>query len=123
MSGGQINPADPFRCEARQYDGRHWCGRCGLAGAAEPACKTPAECGVTLALMREAALAEASRIEDSVDAAVAMAGRMVAGGAVTLAEPHMGLLRRAVALRSLARLVDRVMADKGILERLKGGGR
>jgi hypothetical protein len=108
-----------FVCEAREYGGLHYCGRCQLAGVSEPVCKTPAETGLTLPVMREAALAEASRIDDAVDLAVAMAERMVLSGMQTTPAPDPVLLRRSAALRAVARLVDRLKGDQVIIDRLR----
>lgn len=118
---------DGFICEARRYGDRLWCGRCDVsfaATAADAPCKPPPACGLTLSFLRAAAEAEGIRIDGSVDAAVALAGHLAKEGHYSpeFEAPNRELLRRAAALRAIVRLIDRVMADGVIMERLRKGG-
>jgi hypothetical protein len=101
-------------CVAQQLTSGWECERCGLAwddGDAPPACLP-----MTFARMRDAALTEAERIESSQDALVMN----------TPTSPpirtyrYQPMLRRAQELRACAKLIDRVVADREIIDRLKG---
>lgn len=112
-----------FICEARRYGDRLYCGRCDLVSApnAELVCKTPAECGLTLAALRDGVAEEAELIDGSTIASAAYADQLIAEGKAVLPGPDRKRLRRAAELRANVRLLERVLADDVIKERLKRG--
>jgi hypothetical protein len=101
-------------CVAQQLGSGWECERCGLAW--DEGDKAPACLPMTFARMRDAALTEAERIEQSQDALVMN----------TPTSPpirtyrYQPQLKRAQELRACAKLIDRVVADREILDRLKG---
>jgi hypothetical protein len=100
-------------CQAEDFDGRTICARCRLewaAGAAVPDCKPKAVPPVAAAEMAAVLRASARDIIASQRALIAAKFRLV---------PHDGEMRRAVALRTAAELIERVAADAAIVERLR----
>jgi hypothetical protein len=101
-------------CVAQQRGPTWECERCGLAW--DDGDKPPACLPMTFARMRDAALTEAERIESSQDALVMN----------TPTSPplrtyrYQPALKHAQELRACAKLIDRVVADRDILDRLKG---
>ncbi len=101
-------------CAAEQFAEGWECERCALAwddGDRPPPCLA-----LTFTRMRLAAIEESERIESSQRALVAD----------TPTSPplrkhrYQPQLKRAMELRAVARLIDRVTGDRGILDRLKG---
>lgn len=108
---------EAFWCEAEEFAGLMFCGRCDLQGGAVGpkgnGCLPKAKPPIGLAEMREVARAVAEREIGSQHAAVNAEFRK---------EPYMPALRQAAVLYAMAKLVERVEADKEFLERLRKQG-
>lgn len=89
-------------CQASEFDGAMVCERCCLAWDVDD--KPPPCAAVTFTRLRDAALAEAERIEQSQRALVAAGLR---------AHRYQPALARALELRRLARLVELHKAKEG----------
>ena len=101
-------------CAAQQLSSGWECERCGLAwddGDTPPACLP-----MTFARMRDAALSEAERIETSQDVLV----MDTPSSPPIRTYRYQPMLKRAQELRACAKLIDRIVADREILDLLKG---
>jgi len=104
-------------CAAQQLTDGWVCERCGLAwddGDAVPSCLP-----MTFARMRTAAIEEAERIESSQRALVEDDHPLPP----LRKYRHQPQLKRAMELRAVARPIDRITADRDVLDRLKGSGK
>ncbi len=105
-----------FVCQAQEYAGRMWCGRCGTSWDVKDesdvagACKPKAEPPIALAEMEQGARGAALAILGSQHAAVNAGYRR---------EPYMPELRKAAVLMAAAALLERVRGDARIMELLK----
>jgi HD superfamily phosphodiesterase len=93
------------------------CERCGLAW--DDGDKAPPCLPMTFARMRQAALEEAERIEFSQSALTTS----TATSPALRDRRYQPLLKRAMELRAIVNLIDRVTGDREILDRLKTAGR
>ena len=106
-----------FICQAIDFAGHMWCGRCRLdwlaAAKNVPGCKPKADPPIGIPTMYEGLTAEAGRIADSQHAAIAAKLRTA---------PNESEMRRYAVLMAAAQLLAKIHQDKQIMELLKGPG-
>lgn len=104
-----------FFCQALDFCGVTWCGRCrlnwttGVANA--PKCKAKADPPIGIVEMHGMLMAQAKRVTDSQQACIALKFRT---------EPYQEEMRLAAVLMAAAQLLERVYKDEQIMELLKG---
>jgi hypothetical protein len=105
-----------FVCQALDFNGRMYCGRCRLdwpAAAAEanvPRCKPKADPPIGITEMWLTLTAEAKRTTDSQHACIEMKFRT---------EPYQPEMRKAAVMIATAQLLEQVYRDERIMQLLK----
>lgn len=114
-----MNALLPTRiCQAEDFSGTMWCGRCRLSWAADargdavPDCKPKADPPITLAEMIAVAHWQAHADIGSQIALVTAGMRQA---------PDMPTLRKCAVLRRIVTLLERMKAEPGLIERLREG--
>jgi hypothetical protein len=105
-----------FYCQALDFHGTMWCGRCklnwttGVSNA--PKCKPKADPPINIPEMYSTITGQAKNITDSQAALLAAKLRT---------EPYPGEMRRAAVLTAAGQLLERVYKYQQIMDLLKGG--
>jgi hypothetical protein len=106
-----------FVCQAQEYAGRMWCGRCGTSWDVKSeadiggACKPKADPPIGFAEMETTVRGQALAIIASQHAAVKAGFR---------GDPYLPELRKAAVLMAVAVILERVRGDERIMALLKG---